>query len=94
MLSLISPSFYNLYIIIILYFLTDKAKSKRLDDSRGHKALKWKSVNLKMGCLNTHYIFFEFFPPCSFARLIIELSKPDLRKLGLTLETDTVPVFI
>lgn len=41
MLSLSSPSFYNLFVIIILYYLTDKAKGKRLNDSGGHRDLKW-----------------------------------------------------
>lgn len=59
MLSLSSPSFYNLFFIIILYFLTDKTKGKRLNDSGGHRTLKWKSMDLRMGCLTTHYIFFE-----------------------------------
>lgn len=59
MLSLSSPSFYNLFVIIILYYLTYKAKGKRLNDSGGHRALKWKSMDLKVGCLTTHYIFFE-----------------------------------
>lgn len=59
MFSLSSSSFYNLFVIIILYFLTDRTKSKRLNDIGDLRTLKWKSMVLKMGCLITHYVFFE-----------------------------------
>ena len=53
-------------------------------------AITWKSMDFeKAGFLTTAHVSFERHLLCYFARLILRLIKPDLRKLSLSLETDT-----